>query len=79
MLLDDVDEIESRIQNTQFIVILSVNNVEAKTSVSCMQNKKNVYILCLSLLKMFASTLTITTRTIKINARIKQDDDNKMS
>jgi len=42
MLLDNVDKIESRIQNTQSIVISSVNNVEAKTLVLYMQERESI-------------------------------------
>jgi len=40
MLLDDVNKIKSRIQNTQSIVISSVSNVEAKMSMLYMQERK---------------------------------------
>jgi len=55
MLLDSVDKIELRIQNTQFIVISSVNNVKAKTLMLYMQERKYIYFMSISFENVYDS------------------------
>jgi len=48
ILLDNVNKIRLRIQNTQSIVISSASNIEAKMLMLCMQERKSITCIYIS-------------------------------